>query len=152
MNLHVCLGLTLPVAAPSWFFGPTFSIWYHGVSPAARPQILAPFLAPKTKVSTAVMLHQGCRCRGPTPRTNAQARKCTRLTQVSSNRANHVSRMPRKLNCHGSYLGARSKQSSKANSVSMTGPAPHHPRKTWENRTHAIPCKLQEPPSAGSYL
>ena len=64
----------------------------HGGSAMARPEI-APFLAPETMVNTVVMLHHGCRCRRPTPRTNAQARKCTKLRQVSSNRAKDVSRM-----------------------------------------------------------
>ena len=63
----------------------------HGGSTMARPQI-APFLAPQTMVNTVVMLHHGCRCHRPTPRTNAQARKCTKLRQVSSNRAKDVSR------------------------------------------------------------
>ena len=60
--------------------------------PQARPQI-ALFLVPKARVSTVVMLRQGCRCRRPTPRRNAQSRNCAKLRQVSSNRAKDVSRM-----------------------------------------------------------
>ena len=52
--------------------------YIHGGSSTARPQI-GSFLAPKTRVST--------------PRTNAQSRKCSRLRQVSSNRAKDVSTM-----------------------------------------------------------